>query len=306
MYQDGSIEISFHLFHLTGLPFDPYELVDIAVANVISILIFGKRFEYDDTLLKTLLDVMHQSSEMAVGPWALLYNAMPLVRRLPLPHQRILTTMKKIDDFIEKEVEEHKATLVLGEPRDLTDAYLEEIQKAERKGSSFEEEQLRISVSELFVAGTETTAGTLRWGFLYLMAFPEIQEECWKEINAVLGNNASLKYEDREHLPYTNAVIHEIQRISNVAALGIPHAPIKDVQLFGYTIPKVTGRQNGEEQSAQRVYEIAPPGMRIWGHYRTGEMFWVGDKEALGFSGPPALLFASHPNKQGQVKKQTP
>ncbi|KAM6430468.1 cytochrome P450 2K1-like [Liasis olivaceus] len=60
------------------------------------------------------------------------------------------------------------------------------------------------------------------------MAFPEIQEKCQKEIDAVLGNNASLKYEDRENLPYTNAVIHEIQRISNVAPLGIPHAPIQD------------------------------------------------------------------------------
>ncbi|KAM6430454.1 cytochrome P450 2J6-like isoform 2-T2 [Liasis olivaceus] len=222
-----------------SVPFDPYELVDIAVTNIIFIIIFGKRFEYDNTFLKTLLDMIHQSSKITAGPWALLYNAVPLVRRLPLPHQRILTTSKKTQSFIKKEVEEHKATLVPGEPRDFTDAYLEEMQKAERKGSSFEEEQLRMLVSQLFMAGTETTARTIQWGFLYLMAFPEIQEKCQKEIDTVLGNSASLKYEDRENLPYTNAVIHEIQRVSNVAALGIPHAPIKDVQLFGYKIPKL-------------------------------------------------------------------
>ncbi|XP_025029006.1 cytochrome P450 2J2-like isoform X1 [Python bivittatus] len=224
----------------TSEPFDPYELVDTAVTNIISTIIFGKRFEYDNTFLKTLLDEIHQTSKLSVGPWALLYNAVPLVRRLPLPHQTILTIAKKVEDFIEKEVEEHKATLVLGEPRDFTDAYLEEMQKAGRKGSSFQEQQLHISLSDLFVAGTETTAGTLLWGFLYLMAFPEIQEKCWKEIDTVLGSNASLKYKDRENLPYTNAVIHEIQRISNVVPLGIPHAPIKDVQLFGYKIPKDT------------------------------------------------------------------
>ncbi|XP_025026283.1 cytochrome P450 2J6-like, partial [Python bivittatus] len=230
------------------------------------------------------LSMGHNSVDLQTDHW--LYNAVLLVRRLPLPHQALVTTAKKIDAFVEKEVEEHKATMIPGEPRDFTDAYLEEMQKAERKGSSFEEEQLRVLLSELFIAGTETTAGTIQWGFLYLMAFPEIQviimagnsvscylvtsgahltgkytnhvymesvkcfpegnrvlgssEKCWKEIDTVLGNNASLKYEDRENLPYTNAVIHEIQRISNVVPLGIPHAPIQDVQLFGYKIPKDT------------------------------------------------------------------
>ncbi|KAM6430461.1 cytochrome P450 2J2-like [Liasis olivaceus] len=223
-----------------SVPFDPHEFVDIAVANITFPIIFGKRFEYDNAFLKTLLDEIHQQSKMALGPWGLLYNAVPLLRRLPLPHQRILTTAKKVEAFFEKEVEEHKATLVPGEPRDFTDAYLEEMQKAERKSSGFEDEQLRALLRDLFLAGTETTAGTLLWGFLYLMSFPEIQEKCQKEIDAVLGNNASLKYEDRENLPYTNAVIHEIQRISNVAPLGIAHAPIQDVQLFGYKIPKDT------------------------------------------------------------------
>ncbi|XP_025029005.1 cytochrome P450 2J2-like [Python bivittatus] len=223
-----------------SVPFDPHEFLQNAVANIIFTIIFGKRFEYDSAFLKTLLHEIHQNSKLALGPWGLLYNAVPLVRRLPLPHQRLLTTSKKVEAFFEKEVEEHKATLVPGEPRDFTDAYLEEMQKAGRKSSSFEEQQLRVLLSELFMAGTETTAGTLLWGFLYLMAFPEIQEKCWKEIDTVLGSNASLKCEDRENLPYTNAVIHEIQRISNVVPLGIPHAPIQDVQLFGYKIPKDT------------------------------------------------------------------
>ncbi|XP_015746656.1 cytochrome P450 2J6-like, partial [Python bivittatus] len=224
----------------TSVPFDPHEFLQNAVSNIIFTIIFGKRFEYDKSFLKTLLHEIHQSLKMALGPWGLLYNVVPLVRRLPLPHQRILTSSKKVEAFFEKEVEEHKATLVPGEPRDFTDAYLEEMQKAERKSSSFEDEQLRVLLCDLFLAGTETMAGTLLWGFLYLMAFPEIQEKCQKEIDAVLGNNASLKYEDRENLPYTNAVIHEIQRISNVAPLGLPHATIQDVQLFGYKIPKDT------------------------------------------------------------------
>ncbi|XP_026544121.1 cytochrome P450 2J6-like [Notechis scutatus] len=165
---------------------------------------------------------------------------MPLVRSLPLPHQQLYTIANKIEAFLQEEIDKHKASLTPGEPRDFTDAYLEEMQKPERKGSSFEEEQLLILLSNLFVAGTETMAATLQWALLYLMAFPEIQEKCWKEIDTVIGNKAILKFEDRKKLPYTNAVIHEIQRVSNVTPLGLPHAPIQDVQLFGYKIPKDT------------------------------------------------------------------
>ncbi|XP_070808907.1 cytochrome P450 2J2-like isoform X2 [Pituophis catenifer annectens] len=223
-----------------SMPFDPYEFVNTAVINIISTILFGKRFEYDNRFLRTLLDEIHRGSKVTAGPWGLLYNEVPLLRSLPLPHQTVLATAKKVDVFIKKEVEEHKATMIPGEPRDFADAYLEEMQKPEKNGSSFEEGQLEILLSDQLVAGTETTSATLQWGFLYLVAFPEIQEKCWKEIDTVLGNKASLKYEDRGKLPYTNAVIHEIQRVSNVIPLGLPHAPIKDVQLFGYKIPKDT------------------------------------------------------------------
>ncbi|XP_034281344.1 cytochrome P450 2J5-like [Pantherophis guttatus] len=222
------------------LPFDPYEFIDSAVANILSTILFGKHFKYDSNFLRSLLDLIHQNIRLPAGPWALLFNAVPLVRRLPLPHQKILTNAQQMFALLEKEMEEHKATLMPGEPRDFIDAYLEEIQKPERKGSSFEEEQLRVLLFDLLIAGTETTSGTLQWAFLYLVAFPEIQEKCWKEIDTVLGNKARLKCEDRVRLPYTNAVIHEIQRISSIVPLGVARKTINDVQLYGYKIPKDT------------------------------------------------------------------
>ncbi|KAG8143933.1 hypothetical protein E2320_001070 [Naja naja] len=162
--------------HKKGVPFDPYEFLDTAVANVICSIIFGKRFEYDNRIFRTFLDEIQLACKMMIGFWGLLYNEVALVRSLPLPHQTILTTAKKIEAFIQKEVEEHKMTLTPGEPRDFTDAYLEEMQKPEKKGSGFEEEQLRILLFDLFVAGTETMVATFQWTLLYLVAFPEIQD----------------------------------------------------------------------------------------------------------------------------------
>uniref|UniRef100_A0A670YDZ6 Cytochrome P450 family 2 subfamily J member 2 n=1 Tax=Pseudonaja textilis TaxID=8673 RepID=A0A670YDZ6_PSETE len=218
----------------SGAPFDPQPFVETAVTNIISSILFGKRFENNDSSLRTVLNILHQNLKL------ILYNAVPLVRRLPLPHQRILTNVQKIFAFLEKEVEEHKTTFISGETRDFVDAYLEEIKKAEQKGSSFEEEQLRVLLMDLLSAGSETTARTIQWALLYLVAFSEIQEKCQKEIDFFLGSNSNLQYEDREKLPYTNAVIHEIQRHTTVVPLGAPHTPIQNTQLCGYQIPKGT------------------------------------------------------------------
>ncbi|KAJ7312030.1 hypothetical protein JRQ81_006361, partial [Phrynocephalus forsythii] len=219
-------------------PIDPFRFIDCVVTNVISSIVFGKRFEHDDATLWNVLDRLHQNLKLAAGPWALFYNEVPLLRWLPLPHQTILTNFQKVFAFFTKELEEHKASFVPGEHRDLVDAYLDELQKPEPNGVSFDDENLFLVVSDLFVAGSETTSRTLQWGLLYMMAYPEIQEKCQQEMDAVLGNNACLRYEDRDRLPYTNAVIHEILRFSSVVPLGVAHAPIKDMLLSGYVIPR--------------------------------------------------------------------
>uniref|UniRef100_A0A8C6VNK8 Uncharacterized protein n=1 Tax=Naja naja TaxID=35670 RepID=A0A8C6VNK8_NAJNA len=44
---------------------------------------------------------------------------------------------------------------------------------------------------------------------------------------------------DRKKLPYTNAVIHEMQRVKYIFLVGVPRQSTKDVKMMGYHIPKV-------------------------------------------------------------------
>ncbi|XP_028637495.1 cytochrome P450 2J6-like, partial [Grammomys surdaster] len=60
------------------------------------------------------------------------------------------------------------------------------------------------------------------------------------EIDRVIGQRRAANLADRESMPYTNAVIHEVQRMGNIIPLNVPREVAMDTNLNGFHLPKGT------------------------------------------------------------------
>lgn len=136
----------------------------------------------------------------------------------------------------------------------------------------YHDDNLLYSVTNLFAAGTDTTATTLKWCILYMAKFPHIQgtetqfqahfidfilkllimhplplnlflifylERVQEELSRVIGSR-QVQTEDRKNLPYTDAVIHESQRFANIVPMALPHTISTDIIFQGYFIKEVS------------------------------------------------------------------
>ncbi|KAI6167945.1 cytochrome P450 [Pisolithus thermaeus] len=105
---------------------------------------------------------------------------------------------------------------------------------------SFSEKPNRFNFDVLISAAGESTSSTLKVLVLAMILNPEIQDKVHAELDAVVGRGMLPTFEDRERLPYLQAVLYEVMRWRPVFPLGVPHATTASDIVGGYYIPKGT------------------------------------------------------------------
>ncbi|TFK27923.1 cytochrome P450 [Coprinopsis marcescibilis] len=102
------------------------------------------------------------------------------------------------------------------------------------------EEMFRQVASTAHIAGGDTSFSAMRT-FLYAMStHPDIQRKAQQEIDREVDAGRLPIFEDRDRLPYVNALVREVLRWVTVVPFAFPHVLSQDDEYDGYFIPKGT------------------------------------------------------------------
>lgn len=215
-----------------GVDFRMETVFGIPVINVLWTIVAGQRFNFTNPKAQRLMELLNRTFkskfalQYALPWWGLIASVTPGLNA----RVKIISELRAM---FRDSIEEHKATRDVNQPRDFLDVFLAEGEKGENP--IFDQESLELTCLDLFKAGAETTSTTLLWCVLYLTRYQEVQEAAREEVERVTGEERpSLKHQ----LPYCQAVIQEVQRLSCVAPQTIPHRVTKEQTLEGYTVPK--------------------------------------------------------------------
>ncbi|XP_032728231.1 cytochrome P450 2W1 [Lontra canadensis] len=221
-----------------GQPF-PLALLGWAPSNITFTLLFGRRFEYQDPLFVSLLSLIDEVMVLLGTPSLQLFNIYPWLGALLRLHRPVLRKIEEVRSILRTLLAGRRPTKPGGGPvKSYMDALIQQGQGKEPQGL-FAEANMVACALDMVMAGTETTSATLQWAALLMGKHPSVQGRVQAELDRVLGPGRLPRLEDQRSLPYTNAVLHEVQRFITL----LPHVPrctAADTQLGGYLLPKGT------------------------------------------------------------------
>ncbi|XP_045885700.1 cytochrome P450 2K1-like [Micropterus dolomieu] len=219
--------------------FDSAQPVNYAVSNIICCMVYGNRFEYDDPEFRLMVDRATKNTQLMGCPSVQLYNHFPWLFSWLGARKQLMKNAFANRRCMTKLIKGLQDTLDPQMCRGLVDAFLARKIQLEASGnmnSYYHDDNLLMTVVNLFAAGTDSTSSTIRFGLLLMAKYPKIQDQVQEELGRVVGSR-QVRVEDRKNLPYTNAVIHELQRFVNTAPLVL-RCTSRDVTFKGYFIKK--------------------------------------------------------------------
>ncbi|XP_037286177.2 cytochrome P450 2H2 [Rhipicephalus microplus] len=215
-----------------------------SVANNITALVFGERYELGDPkgrhverMLSKLLREAHFFSLTDFLP-ALRYVA----AHLPTTQLYAMkSVLQELSRFIRNEVREREGAMEEHLDKDFIDGYLRKIEENKGKDSHFTLSTLVGSTVNFYSAATNTVRSAVLWNLYIAASDPDGQQSrIQSEIDAAIGRKTAPAWEDRRRTPFTMACILEALRWRTTAPLGLQRAAGRDTVICGYHVPAGT------------------------------------------------------------------
>ncbi|KAF9766890.1 hypothetical protein IL306_000642 [Fusarium sp. DS 682] len=100
------------------------------------------------------------------------------------------------------------------------------------------EDAIKGTAAVMYAGGADTTVSSIRGFVLAMLLFPDVQKKAQQEIDNIIGTDRLPHFDDRDNLPYVNALIKETLRWIPVTPMGVVHTADEDIHYKEYHIPK--------------------------------------------------------------------
>ncbi|CAL8320311.1 unnamed protein product [Merluccius merluccius] len=141
---------------------------------------------------------------------------------------------KVAEKLVQQKMEDIQEKLRLGQP--VEGEYLTHLLLSDQMNL----EEILASITELLVAGVDTTSNTMAWALYLLARDPEVQERLYQEVISVCPRGRVPTSDDIAKMPYLKAVIRETLRLYPVVPGNARLTVEKEIMVGGYLFPKKT------------------------------------------------------------------
>ncbi|KAI0332486.1 cytochrome P450 [Cubamyces sp. BRFM 1775] len=223
--------------HPDSLVKDLHELA----ASIIVPLAYGYKVRRVNDPIVQAVDQALEDFAQAGAPGAFLADVFPFLRRIPswFPgaqwREAVYEQSKTFEKMTDMPFEWVKREMSVGVALpSFASTLLESTSNPEK------EELIKMTAASLYAGGADTTVSAISTFFLAMSCFPEVQRKAQAEIDEIVGHDRLPTLDDRDKLPYLNALVLEVLRWIPVAPMGFPHQLTQDDFHAGYFLPKGT------------------------------------------------------------------
>ncbi|MEZ4646789.1 MAG: cytochrome P450 [Chloroflexota bacterium] len=160
----------------------------------------------------------------------------PLALPLSVPtarNRRLQAAMAKLDHIIHKAIAFRRASDTSNDQGDMLSMLL--AARDEESGQGLSDDEIRDEMITLLIAGHETVASALTWGWYLLSLHPTVRTRMEAEVDGVLNGRFPTPA-DLDQLPFTRQIFDETLRLYPPAWL-ITRRALADDEIGRHTIP---------------------------------------------------------------------
>ena len=214
-------------------------------------LLTGKSLEHDDPRLLNLLKMFDDAMADKNNPFLFfgihdkwIMNFIKIFKLCQLPN-----SMEKILQFTKDTINEH----IKLESREETEPsfiqqYLHKIKNTSQINNSFYGNigrlNLENAILDFFMAGSETVSSYLNWCTLFMAKYRDVQKKVQEELDSISEGSRLIDVSDKVNTPYTEAVMLEVARMSNLFSGTDQRNCNKDLNLGKYDIKDILILEN--------------------------------------------------------------